>query len=100
MELRPNISFEDTTIAFSYKSNKELKKANFIFSLVNHPWISAAATGLTRLALNMGLPIEGMIRNTVFEHFVGGETIKDSEKAIAKLWKFRVGTILDYSVEG
>jgi proline dehydrogenase len=100
MDQRPNISFEDTSIAFSYKSTKELRKANLIFSLVNHPWISAAATGFASTALKIGLPIEGIIRNTVFEHFCGGETIQDSDKAIARLWQFRVGTILDYSVEG
>jgi proline dehydrogenase len=100
MDQRPNISFEDTSVAFTYKSNKELRRANLIFSLVNHPWISAAATGFASSALKIGLPIEGIIRNTVFKHFCGGETIQDSEKAIARLWEFRVGTILDYSVEG
>jgi proline dehydrogenase len=100
MEPDPKISFDDTAIAFSYKSTSELRKANFIFSLVNHPWVSSAATGITRMALKLHLPIEGIIRNTAFSHFCGGETIDDSEAAIQKLGKFGVGTILDYSVEG
>src|SRR5436190_13668821 len=100
MDQRVNISFEDTATAFSYKSTGELRKANFIFSLVNHPWISATATGLVQLALKLRMPIETIIRKTVFEHFCGGQTIEDSAKAVERLWKFKVGTILDYSVEG
>jgi proline dehydrogenase len=100
MESEPRISFEDTANAFSYKSDKELKKANFIFSTVNHPWISAVAQGGVKLALNLRLPIEGLIRKTVFDHFVGGISIQDSEHVIQKLGQFGVGTILDYSVEG
>ncbi|HEY0741747.1 MAG TPA: proline dehydrogenase family protein [Chryseosolibacter sp.] len=100
MESEPRISFEDTANAFSYKSDKELKKAHFIFSTVNHPWISAMVQGSVKLALNLRLPIEGIIRKTVFDHFVGGISIEDSEDVIQKLGHFGVGTILDYSVEG
>jgi proline dehydrogenase len=100
MESEPRISFEDTANAFSYKSDKELKKAHFIFSTVNHPWISAMAQGSVKLALNLRLPIEGIIRKTVFDHFVGGISIEDSEDVIQKLGHFGIGTILDYSVEG
>jgi len=100
MEARPTISFEDTAVAFSYKSNAALKKANFIFSLVNHPWISSLATGIVKLAFKLGLPIEGIIRKTAFYHFCGGESIQSSENAIRQLAQFGVSTILDYSVEG
>lgn len=100
MVQRPEISFEDTSIAFSYKTDAELRKANFIFTLVNHPWISATATGFVKFAFNLNLPIEGIIRSTAFSHFCGGETITETEKVIHKLAAFNVGTILDYSVEG
>jgi proline dehydrogenase len=95
-----DISFEDTSVAFSYKSTSDLKRANFIFSLVNHPWVSALATSSLKLALKLHLPVEGLVRKTAFDHFCGGVTIGDSEKAIEKLGQFNVGTILDYSVEG
>ena len=100
METVPSIQFDDTSIAFSYKSDRELKKANFIFSLVNNPLVSKVATTLAKVSLTLHLPIKGLIRATVFEHFCGGETIEESEKTIEKLGKFKVGTILDYSVEG
>lgn len=100
MEASPKVSFEDTSVAFSYKSNAALKKAHFIFSLVNHPWISSLATGAVKLALKLRLPIEGIIRKTAFEHFCGGESIEKSQPAINLLARYHVGTILDYSVEG
>jgi len=93
-------SFEDTEIAFRYKSNTAIRKANFIFSVVNHPWISALATGAVKFALSLRLPVEPLIRNTVFELFCGGESIGRTDKAVAHLGKYRVNTILDYSVEG
>lgn len=100
MHVHPKISFEDTAVAFAYKTTADLRKANFIFSLVNHPWISSLATGFVRLALKIRLPIEGIIRRTAFDHFCGGESIDESEKVIESLGRYHVGTILDYSVEG
>lgn len=100
MEIEPKIHFDDTEVAFSYKSDRELKKANFIFSLVNNPFVSSIATGLAKVGLALKLPVKGLIRSTVFEHFCGGETIDQSNSTIQTLFKFNVGTILDYSAEG
>jgi len=100
MEIQPNVHFDDTEVAFSYKSNRELRKANFIFSIVNHPSISNIATGLAKVGLALHLPVKGLIKSTVFEHFCGGETIEQSEHTIKTLSRFHVGTILDFSAEG
>jgi proline dehydrogenase len=100
MEADPKISFENTAVAFRYKSNSALRKANFIFSLVNHPWISSVATSLVRFAFRIRLPVDGIIRATAFDHFCGGESIEKSEKVIDQLAHYNVHTILDYSVEG
>ncbi len=100
MDIEPNVSFEDTAVAFAYKSDGALRKANLIFSLVNHPWISFLATGFVRWAFRAGLPMEGIIRKTAFDHFCGGESIEESEEVIQTLGRYGVGTILDYSVEG
>jgi proline dehydrogenase len=94
------ISFDDTSVAFSYKSDAALRKANFIFSLVNHPLISSLATKSVKLALQLNLPVEALIKKTAFDHFCGGETIEKSVYAVNQLARFNVGTILDYSVEG
>jgi len=94
------VSFEDTSVAFSYKSDAALKKANSIFSMVSHPWISSLAIGSVKLALGLRLPVEGIIKRTAFDHFCGGVSIDGCDDEIAILSKYGVGTILDYSVEG
>ncbi len=96
----PEVSFEDTAVAFAYKSTAELRRANFVFSIVNHPWMSSLATSLVNIALQLRLPVEAIIRRTAFEHFCGGESIEESEDVITQLARYRVGTILDYAVEG
>jgi len=100
MDTTPNVSFENTEVAFQYKSDAAMRKANFIFSLVNHPWISAFATGCVKLALKVKLPVEGLIKTTVFDHFCGGESIEKTEDVAKLLGRFGVKSILDYSVEG
>lgn len=100
MEIRPTVSFEDTATAFRYKSDSELRKANFIFTIVNHPFISSLATRAVKLGMSWGLPIRGLVRSTVFEHFCGGETIDKAGHTIEHLGEYNVKTILDYSVEG
>jgi proline dehydrogenase len=100
MEIEPAVKFDDTAVAFSYKSDSELKKANFIFTIVNHPFISSLATGAVKVGMSLGLPIKGLVRSTVFEHFCGGETIEKTEKTVQHLGEYNVKTILDYSVEG
>lgn len=92
--------FENTETAFIAKSNKELRRANLIFSIVNNPTFAKFSTALVKVGLGLRLPIKGIIRNTVFNHFCGGENIEDSEKTILKLYDYNVKTILDYSVEG
>lgn len=96
----PHVSFENTTTAFSHKSDGALQKAYFIFSLISNPWISNLATRLVKFSLAIGLPITGVIRKTIFYHFCGGETVEETEQTIQQLGQFNVNTILDYSVEG
>ncbi len=100
MEVRPRVQFDDTAVAFSYKSDRALRKAHLIFTLVNHPWMSALATGAVKVSFALRLPVKGLVKATAFEHFCGGETIDQSEHTIQLLNRFHVGTILDYSVEG
>ena len=92
--------FNNLEIAFASMSDKRLKKAHFIFSVINNRLISSLLTWLVRVSLLLRLPIQSLIRTTVFEHFCGGESINDSVKTISKLASFGVKTILDYSVEG
>lgn len=94
------ISFEDTSIAFSSKNNLQLKKAYWLFGMINRPWLVAVGTRFLKIALKLRLPIQWLIKQTIFAHFCGGETISDCQKTVEELHKFGIGTILDYSVEG
>lgn len=94
------LDFQDTATAFADKSNSELKEKYRLFKMMNSPFLNAIGTRTARFALAIGLPVESLIKNTVFEQFCGGETIEECETAIKKLGESNIGTILDYSVEG
>jgi proline dehydrogenase len=94
------ISFDNTEIAFQSKSNSDLNRAYWLFKLIGNPTMVKVGKWSTNTALNIGLPINGLIKKTIFKQFCGGETIQECTKTIANLGKFGIGTILDYSIEG
>lgn len=94
------LSFENTKIAFSYKSDLELSRAHRLFKLVGNPILVRVGKWLTPLVFKLHLPINGIIKKTIFGQFCGGETINDCDSKINTLKAYNVGTILDYSVEG
>ncbi len=96
----PKLSFEDTKIAFSAKSNYQLKKAYWIFALMNQNWLVKLGTFFIKLFLFLHFPIKKLIKTTIFQQFCGGETIQECEGTIDHLQQLKIGTILDYSVEG
>lgn len=71
----------------------------WLFAAMNNRFLVRGGTYIVKLALKIGLPVEGIIKHTVFKHFCGGETIEDSEETIQSLAKYNIGTILDYAVE-
>ena len=100
MNAHPVISFDNTEFAFEYKSSKELKKARFLFSSMGTPWLVKLGLNLTPWAIRSGLPVKGLIRNTIFSQFVGGETLEETAIVAKKLGEYNVQVILDYGVEG
>ena len=94
------IDFENTKIAFKSKSNKELKKAYFLFSTIKYPWLVKIGKVLVNIALGIRIPIKWIVKPTIYAHFCGGETISECDPVVQKLAKHNVETILDYSVEG
>ena len=96
----PAISFDNTEFAFAYKTDKQLKKASFLFSLMGKPSLVKIGTRLAPWSVNAGLPVKGIIRNTIFAQFVGGETLEETAVVAKKLGEFNVQVILDYGVEG
>lgn len=94
------LDFQDTATAFADKSNSELKEKYRLFKMLNSPLLNAIGTRTAKFALAIGLPVEGLIKSTIFEQFCGGETIEECEPTIKELGDANIGTILDYSVEG
>lgn len=94
------ISFDNTANAFAYKNDKALKKAKFLFSTMGYNWFVQIGTRLTPFIMKTGLPIHGIIRNTIFAQFVGGESLEETAPVANMLDKYGVQVILDYGVEG
>lgn len=95
-----NPNFENTTIAFQLKTDSELERAYFLFKLIANEPLVKIGTAVTNFAIKAHLPIEGLIRATVFDHFCGGVTEEDCLTVIDKMYEKGVFSILDYSVEG
>jgi proline dehydrogenase len=94
------ISFDNTEIAFSGKHNSDLNRSYWLFKLISSNAFVSIGKSLTLAAIRLKLPVNGLIKSTIFRQFCGGETIGECEAKISELAKFHIGTILDYSVEG
>ena len=92
--------FENTRTAFTLKSDSELERAYFLFKMISSQPLVRIGTAATNFALKANLPVEGLIRSTVFDHFCGGVSEDDCLDVIDKLFTQGVSSVLDYSVEG
>lgn len=92
--------FENTEVAFSLKSDSELDRAYFLFKMISHEPLVRIGTAVTNFALKAHLPVEGLIRATVFDHFCGGVNEEDCLPVIDRMYEKGVSSVLDYSVEG
>ncbi len=95
-----NSLFDNTKTAFKLKSNSELERAYFLFKMISKEPLVKIGTAVTKFALNVNLPVEGIIRFTVFDHFCGGVNEKDCMSTVDKLFDVGVSSVLDFSVEG
>ncbi len=95
-----NSLFDNTEIAFKLKSNSELERAYFLFKMISKEPLVKIGTAATKFALAVNLPVEGLIRSTVFDHFCGGVNENDCMDTVRKLYEAGVSSVLDYSVEG
>ncbi len=92
--------FEDTATAFVLKSDSELERAFFLFKLIANEPLVRIGTAMTNFALKARLPVDGLIRATVFDHFCGGVSEEDCLQVVERMWSKGVASVLDYSVEG
>lgn len=94
------IVFENTEVAFRGKSNRDLKRAYWLFKFLAKPGTVKFGKWATNFALKTHLPIDGIIKATIFKQFCGGVSIEDSVKTSRFLSTRNVKSILDYSIEG
>ena len=92
--------FNNTQVAFSLKSDTELDRAYFLFKMIANQPLVRIGTAVTNFALKANLPVEGLIRATVFDHFCGGINEVDCLSVVDKMFTKKVSSVLDYSVEG
>jgi len=92
--------FNNTEVAFSLKTDTELDRAYFLFKMIASEPLVKIGTAVTNFALKAHLPVEGLIRATVFDHFCGGTTEEDCLTVVDKMYTKGVSSVLDYSVEG
>ncbi len=98
--MKTNLLFNNTEIAFKLKSDAEVERAYFLFKMIANEPLVRIGTAVTKFALNINLPVEGLIRSTVFDHFCGGVSEQDCMNTVDALYKANVYSVLDYSVEG
>lgn len=94
------LSFENTEVAFKSRSNKDLKRAYYLFKLIANNSLVYIGKKLSNLALGLGIPVGWAAKPTIYSYFVGGESIKECLPNVRILEKYNVKAILDYSVEG
>jgi len=95
----PILDFDDTAIAFERKTDAELRQMRFLFGMMNRAWLVSIGSRLTLLALKIRLPIQGIIKKTIFKQFCGGANLAECAVSAAVLAKYKVKTVLDFGVE-
>jgi len=91
--------FNNTELAFTNKSNFDLRKAYFLFSVLDYPWLTKIGNMFLLLVLKLRLPFKTIIKKTIFDHFCGGETIDDCKSTFDSLKAYKIYAMPEYSVE-
>lgn len=93
------LNFSNTEIAFSAKSDSDLRLAQMLFTAIGNKTLVSVMKGATNIALSINFPVGWAVKPTLYRHFVGGERLADCTKTTENLAKFGVKSILDYSAE-
>lgn len=97
---KSGLDFQNTENAFAHKNDEELAKSRRLFQLMNNRSLVALSSSLGLKAVKFNLPFSKYaIKKTIFEQFVAGETLLDSQKTIDQLYQNNTLTILDYGAE-
>jgi proline dehydrogenase len=102
MEIKKTaLDFSNTQIAFSNKSDAQLKKTAWLFRMMNNPRLVKIGNVVALKAVALRLPFaETAIKNTIFPQFCGGTTLLNSTPTIDNLGSHNTKSMLDFGVEG
>ncbi|MGI6521919.1 MAG: proline dehydrogenase family protein [Fermentimonas sp.] len=92
--------FHNTEIAFRDQSNYGLRQAYLLFKVMNNRSLVEFSKRLVNFALAIRFPVKGIIKKTIYRHFVGGSSLEDCENTINRLARRNVLSIMDYAQEG
>ena len=93
------MNFKDTKIAFSYKSNLEIKKSFYLFRLLSMGSLSKIGRKVLRLMIYLNFPVNYLIKKTIYPQFCAGIDFTETKKTAIKLNTYNLSSVLDYSTE-
>lgn len=100
MELKPIVDFSNTEIAFSSKSDAELKEMRMLFRMMNNQKLVNIGSWLALFTVKNNIPFsQAIIKRTLFKQFCGGTSIFECQPKIDRLYQHQAATILDYGAE-
>jgi len=94
------VSFENTEIAFHYRSDNELKKAYWLFKIMSFDKLVKLGKFIINFAILLRIPIKWILKPTIFNHFCGGEKLEEAAITIELLNIYKIKSVLDYAIEG
>ena len=94
------LDFNNTEIAFSAKSQSELKNAYLLFNTIKYPWLVKCASVVSNIALNIHFPLGWAVKPTLYKQFVVVDSLLAGTKAIDQLRKLNVRSTCDFTAEG
>ena len=65
------MDFNNTEIAFSGKSNTDLKRSYWLFKIIGWNWLIKISPVLLKIFMPLWIPIP-IIKGTIFKQFCGG----------------------------
>lgn len=93
--------FNDTKLAFADKTDAQLRKAFWMFKGIENPSLTKVGVSMLNFTVKHNFPfVDSIVKKTLFEQFCGGETREESMAVVKTLFKHRIGSIFDYSIEG
>ncbi|HMT30572.1 MAG TPA: proline dehydrogenase family protein, partial [Bacteroidia bacterium] len=94
------VDFENLEVAFSGKTDGDLTRAYWLFTAMSSNFLVNNGPKFLDFAMALRLPVLSIVKATIYKHFCGGEDIHDCDETVRKLYKSKIGSVLDYSVEG